>query len=226
MENLQLVPVALCRMIIGGTFWVASRLFYSIEFHGLEYDTGAPRTYLAISHRRDLDPIISLPTLLSHRGWRAWAGDMHFSLRDDAFSPGYLAHLLPSPRWLSHLLHPLSLGPVLRWLGTHPEAGRHVDQRLLQSVDMRRLAAAFLMYAARHGLVYRTGHDTWKLRPEKMSSLSVDNTIPIAVPTGHVGYDQAPLAYAWNDLQDMLSVDGTLKVGIASLSPVESDNKE
>jgi len=30
------------------------------------------------------------------------------------------------------------------------------------------------------------------------------------VPTGHVGYDQAPLAYAWNDLQDMLSVDGTV----------------
>ena len=116
MKNLQLVPVALCRMIIGGTFWVASRLFYSIEFHGLEYDTGAPRTYLAISHRRDLDPIISLPTLLSHRGWRAWAGDIHFVLRDDAFSTGYLAHLLPSPRWLSRLLHPLSLGPVLRWL--------------------------------------------------------------------------------------------------------------
>ncbi len=455
MKNLQLVPTALCRMIIGGTFWVASRLFYSIEFHGLEYDTGAPRTYLAISHRRDLDPIISLPTLLSHRGWRAWAGDIHFALRDDAFSPGYLAHLLPSPRWLSRLLHPLSLGPVLRWLGAHPlehlhirpaeewirdvlqiegdmlcgevlasafiqklaatmgepgkqieesplshilswryhrvlarysgpeiligptrrhaeknllqqvkehlaglatwlwsggslygapegrlspagnigpisaalhrllrtsppdtriipvsisydfmtvrrprifvdlapaiasapglatrqldaqlrqawlqsarftctqlassfllqanhaaatsftsndlaadvglqarslaESGRHVDQRLLQSADMRRLAAAFLMYASRHGLVYRTGHNTWKPRPEKISSLSADNTIPIAVPTGHVGYDQAPLAYAWNDLQDMLSVDGTLKVGIASLSPVDSDNKE
>jgi len=95
MKNLQLVPVALCRMIIGGTFWVASRLFYSIEFHGLEYDTRAPRTYLAISHRRDLDPIISLPTLLSHWGWRAWAGDIHFVLRDDAFSPGYLAHLCP-----------------------------------------------------------------------------------------------------------------------------------
>ncbi len=126
MKNLQLVPVALCRMIIGGTFWVASRLFYSIEFHGLEYDTRAPRTYLAISHRRDLDPIISLPTLLSHWGWRAWAGDIHFVLRDDAFSPGYLAHLLPSPRWLSRLLHSLSLGPVLRWLGAHPLEHLHI----------------------------------------------------------------------------------------------------
>src|SRR5215472_2236198 len=454
MRSLPSVLAALCRMMIGGAFWLASRLFYSIEFHGLGYDTGAPRTYLAISHRRDLDPIISLPTLLSHRGWRAWAGDIHFALRDDAFSPGYLAHLLPSPRWLSRLLHPLSLGPVLHWLGAHPlehlhirpaeewirdvlqiegdmpcgevlapsfiqdlaatagepgrhieesslshilswryhrvlarysgpeiligptrrhaeknllkqvkehlsdlaawlwsggslygapegrlspggnispisavlhrllrisppdtsiipisisydfmtvrrprifvdlapaiasapsletrqldaqlrqawlqsarftctqlacsfllqasraattsftlndlvanvglqarslaEAGRHVDQRLLQSVDARRLAAAFLMYAARHGLVYRTGRDTWKPHPEKVPALLADNTIPIAVPTGHVGYDQAPLAYAWNDLQDMLSVNGASPLEIASLSSVDNDKQ-
>jgi hypothetical protein len=454
MRSLQSVPAALCRMIIGGAFWLATRLFYSVEFHGLEYDTGAPRTYLAISHRRDLDPIISLPTLLSHRGWRAWAGDIHFALRDDAFSPGYLAHLLPSPRWLSRLLHPLSLGPILRWLGARPlehlhirpaeewirdvlqiegdmpcgavlapafvqdlaatagepgkhieesplshilswryhqvlarysgpeilirptrrhaeknllkqvkehladlaswlwsggslygapegrlspggnispisaalhrllhisppdtsiipvsisydfmtvqrprifvdlapaiafapgletrqlnaqlrqawlqsarftcthlassfllqasrasatsftlddlaagvglqarslaETGRHVDQRLLQSVDMHRLAAAFLMYAARHGLVYRTGRDTWKPHLEKMSSLPAGDIISIDVPTGHVGYNQMPLAYAWNDLQDMLNINGTSMLEIASLSSVDSDKQ-
>jgi hypothetical protein len=105
------------------------------------------------------------------------------------------------------------------------EAGRHVDQRLLQSVDMHRLAAAFLMYAARHGLVYRTGRDMWKPRLEKISSLSDGNTIPIDVPTGHVGYNQMPLAYALNDLQDMLSMNGTSTLETASLSSADSDKQ-
>jgi len=64
--------------------------------------------------------------LLSHRGWRGWAGDIHFGLRSDAFSTGYLAHLLPHPEWLSHLLHPISIGPILRGLGAHPLEHLHI----------------------------------------------------------------------------------------------------
>ena len=120
MSNLESALRAISRKIIGSAFGGASRLFHTVEVHGLEYDTKASRTYIAISHKRDLDPIIIIPIVLSHRGWRAWAGDIHFALRSDGFSPGYLAHLVPRPRWFARLLHPLDLGSVLRWLGAHP----------------------------------------------------------------------------------------------------------
>ncbi len=126
LDTLNRVLAACCRIIIVSAFWLASKLFYSVKINGLEHDTGAPRTYLAISHKRDLDPIVMIPALLSHRGWRGWAGDIHFGLRGDAFSPGYLAHLLPHPAWLSRLLHPLSIGPVLHWLGARPLEHLHI----------------------------------------------------------------------------------------------------
>jgi hypothetical protein len=71
-------------------------------------------------HKRDLDPIIIIPTVVFHRGWRALVGDLHFALRSDGFSPGYLGRLVMHPRLLSRVLRLLSIGPVLRWLGAHP----------------------------------------------------------------------------------------------------------
>lgn len=112
--------IAASRAIIAGAFWIATRLSYHVEISGLNYDTGAPRTYLAMSHKRDLDPIVLIPTLVFHRGWRGLAGDVHFALRGDAFAPGYLARIVMHPRWLSFLLRFLSIGPVLLRLGAHP----------------------------------------------------------------------------------------------------------
>src|SRR5579863_10402619 len=126
MRNLQSMLMACCRVVIVGAFWLVCKLFYTVNINGLERDTGAPHTYLAIAHKRDLDPIVTLPWLLAHRRWRGWAGDIHFALRGDAFSAGYLAHLLPNPDWLSYLLHPISIGPVLRWLGAHPLEHLHI----------------------------------------------------------------------------------------------------
>ena len=111
---------ALCRAIIASAFWFASRIFHAVEVHGVEQDPAAPRTYYGILHKRDLDPIIILPSAIFHRGWRGLAGDLHFILRSDGFTRGFLARLVMYPRWLSRALRLLAIGPVLRWLGAYP----------------------------------------------------------------------------------------------------------
>jgi hypothetical protein len=77
------------------------------------------------------------------------------------------------------------------------ESGRHVDQQLLQPRAARKRAAGFLKYAARHGLVRRAGHHTW--------TPTVTETV-LNVRPKEVGFEQAPLMYAWNELQEMLSI--------------------
>ena len=143
LKNLESVLLAICRAIIASAFWVASRIFHKVEVHGVEYDSGAPRTYYGMLHKRDLDPIIIVPTVVFHRGWRGLAGDLHFGLRSDGFSPGYLGRLVMYPRWLSRALRLLSIGPVLRWLGAHPvqdllrPAEEWVREALLLGIDSR-----------------------------------------------------------------------------------------
>lgn len=114
------VPLAICRAILASAFWVASRIFHKVEVHGVEHDTVVPRTYYGMLHKRDLDPIIIIPTVVFHRRWRGLAGDLHFALRSDGFTSGFLGRLVMQPRLLSRALRFLSIGPVLRWLGAHP----------------------------------------------------------------------------------------------------------
>jgi hypothetical protein len=77
------------------------------------------------------------------------------------------------------------------------EAGRHVDQQLLQLRDARKRAAGFLKFAARHGLVRRAGRHTWTPTVTEIS---------LNVRPKEVAFEQAPLMYAWNELQEMLSI--------------------
>jgi hypothetical protein len=120
MKRLESALLAFSRATIGGAFWLATRSFHHVEVHGLEYDSRAPHTYYGMAHKRDLDPIILIPTVVFHRGWRGLGGDVHFALRGDGFEPGYLARLVMYPRWVSHALHLLPVGSALRWLGAHP----------------------------------------------------------------------------------------------------------
>ena len=120
MNRLNAMLVAASRTIIASAFWLATRLSNRVKVSGIQHDTGASPAYLAMSHKRDLDPMVLVPTLLFHRGWHALAGKVHFFLRGDAFSPGYLARMVMRPRWLSYMLRRVLVGPALRWLGTHP----------------------------------------------------------------------------------------------------------
>lgn len=120
MRRLKSTLVALSRATIAGAFWIATRSLHVVEVHGLENDTKAPRTYFGMAHKRDEDPIVIVPAIIFHRGWRGLAGDVHFALRSDGFSPGYLARIVMYPRWIARLLRLLPIGPALQWLGAHP----------------------------------------------------------------------------------------------------------
>lgn len=123
MNRVKTLLVALCRTILAGVFWFLIRLGNSLTVKGASYDRGAPRTYLGMMHKRDIDPFILVPIVLFHRGWKALARDMRFAMRGDGFTRGFLARVASHPAWLAWLLRPLSVGPVLRWLGTYPTDG-------------------------------------------------------------------------------------------------------
>ncbi|HEX6800240.1 MAG TPA: hypothetical protein VF116_21180 [Ktedonobacterales bacterium] len=108
------------RLALAGTFVAATHLLYDIELHGLEHDAGLPRTYFAITHKRDLDSVAPVPLILAHRGWSALAGDVRFAMRADSMERGFLARMVLRPRWFSRLLRPIGVGPVLRGVGIYP----------------------------------------------------------------------------------------------------------
>jgi hypothetical protein len=108
--------LGLGRAMIASAFWTSTRSLFDVEVHGLENDPKASRTYLGMCHKRDLDPIVLVPTILFHRGWRGLAGDVHFALRGDAFSQGYLSRITMNPRWFARIIRQLSIGPALQWL--------------------------------------------------------------------------------------------------------------
>ncbi len=108
------------RAALAALFAVVPRVVYEVRVSGVEHDPAASPTCYAIQHKRDLDPLAPLPTLAVHRGWSVLAGDLRFAMRADAFAPGFLARIIGRPRWLAFVTHPLSVGPVLRWLGVLP----------------------------------------------------------------------------------------------------------
>ena len=77
------------------------------------------------------------------------------------------------------------------------KTGRNVDQNLLKRDLTRKRAKSFLAYAERHELIRRIGACTWELTLNEKA---------IQVRPREVGYDQSPLVYAWNELQEILSV--------------------
>jgi len=123
MKMMKVFLVALCRTMLASAFWLSIRLSNSLTIHGADYDRGAPRTYLGMTHKRDIDPFILVPIVIFHRGWKALAGNVRFVLRGDGFTRGFLARMVRRPAWIAWLLRPFSVGPVLRWLGTYPTDG-------------------------------------------------------------------------------------------------------
>jgi hypothetical protein len=91
-----------------------------MEIHGLQNVRRDAVTYLAISHKRDLDTFGPVFPLLWARGRRAFLRDVRFAMRGDAFAPQFLSRLVLHPSWLSWLLQPVSVGGLLRGIGLYP----------------------------------------------------------------------------------------------------------
>jgi len=123
MNMVKTLLVALCRTILASAFWLSLRLTTSVHVQGTAYDRGRARTYLGMLHKRDIDPFILVPIVVFHRGWKALAHNVRFAMRGDGFTRGFLARIVRHPAWLVWLLRPLSVGPLLRWLGTYPTDG-------------------------------------------------------------------------------------------------------
>ena len=77
--------------------------------------------------------------------------------------------------------------------------GGYVDEGLLSLRSTQKLTRRFLDYALRHKLVRSRDHSTWEP--------TVGN-LAMQVNAGDTGYQQAPLAYAWNELREMLKKVG------------------
>jgi hypothetical protein len=125
-KYLNLAWSACLRCVVGVILYVATRVRWTVEIRGLEHDTRAPRTFLAITHKRDLDAMAPVSRLMLHRGLRAIARDVHFAMRADAFTRGFLARVVTRPRWLAFLLRPLALRGILVGLGIHPTQDIHL----------------------------------------------------------------------------------------------------
>lgn len=126
MNYIKSMLAAFCRIVLAGIFWVIVRALYHVEFSGLEYARGKHPTFFAMAHKRDLDPLVEVPPILACRGWRALLGDVHFALRSDAFSHGFLGRIIRHPRWLARCLRPLSLRAILSQWGLHPLENIHI----------------------------------------------------------------------------------------------------
>lgn len=117
---------ALGRLALASLFALVPRLFFEVEVAYPADTIAAPHTYFAIAHKRDSDAIAPIPPLLWRQGWRSITHEVHFATRSDAFAPGFLARMVPHPRWFTRMLRPISVAPVLRGVGVHPLHGLHL----------------------------------------------------------------------------------------------------
>lgn len=120
MKYLKSALSAISRIVLASAFWTAVNVFHRVELQGLQNDNGMRPAYFAMCHRRDLDPMVEIPVVLRHRGWRALAGDVRFAMRSDAFSRGFLARIVLRPRWFAHVVRLIPLNAILRGLGVLP----------------------------------------------------------------------------------------------------------
>ena len=176
MNRLTLFFSACSRFVLMGIFWVAVRLLYDVEFHGLEHVKGKRPSYFAMAHKRDMDPMVEIPSVLARQGWRAMADDVYFAMRSDAFAPGFLGQVVMYPRWFSRALRLLSLGSVLRFLGIRPLEDLHQRPAEMWIQDFIRaegdmLAGDVLAPAFLQQLADTTGENIDSLSRQRLSHL-------------------------------------------------------
>jgi len=91
------------------------------------------------------------------------------------------------------------------------QASRLVDTQLLHPRTARKLVTGYLRYAQRQGLIRRNGRTSW---------IPTIGSLTVEVRPGEHGYEQNPLAYAWNELQELLSVPMSLAGPVVETPPI------
>jgi hypothetical protein len=143
-------------------------------------------------------PIPAAPTLsrveLDQQLQTAWRRSMRFTCTQ--LASGFLMKLCQSE------IHTFTSDLLVRDITAQAVSlvaeGRLVDKKLLRPRQARKLAQAYLKFAERRGLVRRSSKSVWTALPLHETT---------GVRLGDVSYPQAPLTYAWNELQDLLSID-------------------
>lgn len=167
---------ALGRSALAGLFATVPRLTVSIKINGLEHDIRAPRTFYAITHKRDFDAFVPVPLLIAHRGRRALTHDLHFAMRGDGFQVGFLSRVALRPAWFSRSLRPLNVGGILRGVGVHPLDSLHLRPaetwiRDALRVEGETTIGELLAPAALRTLANQTGQSADALAAQSASSL-------------------------------------------------------
>ncbi|HEV8191076.1 MAG TPA: hypothetical protein VGP82_06280, partial [Ktedonobacterales bacterium] len=151
------------------------------------------------------------PKELAERLRTAWLGAMRFTCTQ--LATGILVGRATEPRatWsLDELTH--EVGVRAHGLA---QSGRLVDPRLLRPQSLRERVAGYVRYLAQRKLMRSVAGNRWQL---------VMPLRPIEVAPGDVGYRYEPLTYAWNELQDMLSLPSAValeQVHAAACEPGE-----
>ncbi|HEX8036662.1 MAG TPA: hypothetical protein VF510_22580 [Ktedonobacterales bacterium] len=157
--------------------------------------TGRPRMFVDVAAPIDDGAQLS-PKELSERLHAAWLGVMRFTCTQ--LATGIIARhtAQPDDTWsVAELTQ-----AVGAWARDLAGQGRHVDTRLLDPLKARKRVASYVRYLARRKLLRRIPRNRWQLSTPLR---------PIQIPPGEVGYKHEPLAYAWNELQEMLTVPST-----------------
>lgn len=156
----------------------------------------AGRTHVHMDVATPLQNAPALPERRLHMELRqAWLRAMRFTCSQ--LASGYLVWAGETGREAFTLAE---MALAIRRLAMVLSArGRPVDPDLLDARKAQRHAASYLAYAARHGLARRMKFGRWVPLPQDLT---------VHAGSGEVGYAQQPLAYAWNELLDMLGVGG------------------
>jgi hypothetical protein len=161
------------RLALGTLLYTATRIMCRMEIYGLENVRRDPVSYMAISHKRDLDTMGPVFPVVWARGWQALVHDVRFAMRGDAFTPYFLSRIVTRPGWFSWLLQRVSVGPLLRGIGLYPlqdlrirPAEEWIREHLQAEGDAvvsDAISSAFIQYLSRHFATSPADVGQWSL---------------------------------------------------------------
>jgi hypothetical protein len=151
---------------------------------------GRPRIFVDFAPAIEHAPALSRQ-VLNEQLRRAWLQHAHFTCTQ--LASGFLIERQRSSA-LQFTTFELAQAVHLQAM-TLAAAGRQVDPRLLQQAGAARRAHSYLAYIERRGLVRHCSPEHWCITFDRLA---------IEVGPREVAYNDVPLLYAYNELQDLL----------------------